>query len=307
MSKGVSTVAVESWPSQVTAFLKEIYHIWMAERPSQFAAALAYYATFSFVPVIYIAFTLADLFVTRLSVAEQFYGQVSDLLGEQMALTIQDAVTNLAQRTGGSTFLTTVIGFGALLFSASLMFFQLQHALNTVWQVPPSKRGQTRAYIRNRLLAFLMLLGVAVLLILAALIDLVISLIARYVDLTSSVPILSFLAVLGLATLSIALVYKLLPNARVAWRDVWPGAGLTALLVTAGVYLMGLYLGANRFSSALEAAGAAAAFLTVFYFFGQIFILGAVFVRVYAAMFGSGIVPREEAQAPEQASVEEPA
>jgi membrane protein len=307
MSEPAPNSQGKSTSGRVVTLLKEIYYIWMAERPSQFAAALAYYAIFAFVPVIYIALTLTNFFVAQLSVAEQFYAQVSDVLGEEMGLAVEKAVTNLAERSGGSTLLTSVIGFGALVFSASMMFFQLQHVLNTVWKVPPSRGGQTRAYVRNRLFAFLMLLGVALLLVLAAVVDVVISIVHRYVAFESPIPVLSILAVLGLATLSFAALYKLLPNARVAWRDVWLGAGLAALLVTLGIYLVGWYLGASQFRSPLEAAGGVAVFLTVFYFLGQIFVLGAVFIRVYASTFGSGIVPRETADTPGQESVEESA
>lgn len=291
--------------SSLLSFGKELYRIWITERPTQFAAALAYYAIFSFVPVIYIAFTLADLFVTRLSVAEQFYAQVTNLLGDELAYFVRDAVTSLALRTTGGTTLTSLIGFVALAFSASLMFLQLQYTLNTIWQVPPPSRGQTRAYVRDRLLSFLIVLGIALLLIVAAVFDLMISILGAYVDFRGPVPIVSFFAFAGLATLSLALIYKVLPNARVVWRDVWVGAAVTAVLVTAGVYLLGFYLGASRFGSALEAAGAVAFFLMAFYFLGQIFVFGAVFTRVYASRFGSGILPREEASAPGQEPPEE--
>ena len=82
-----------------------------------------------------------------------------------------------------------------------------------------------------------------------------------------------------------------LPNAEVAWRDVWVGSVVTAVLLSLGGYLLGLYLGVSTFSSALEAAGAVAVFLMAFYFMGQIFVVGAVFTRVYASMYGSGILP----------------
>jgi hypothetical protein len=154
--------------SKLVAFGKEIYGIWISERPTQFAAALAYYAIFSFVPVIYIAFTITELVIERLSVEQQFYAQIANVLGAEIAQALQDAVTSLAQRTAGDTTLTTVIGFVALAFTASLAFFQLQHALNTIWKVPPPRRGQTRAYVLNRLLALAMVLGVALLLIVAA-------------------------------------------------------------------------------------------------------------------------------------------
>ena len=123
MSQPDSVSQLKSPESKPVAFLKEIYGIWVSERPSQFAAALAYYAIFSFVPLIYIAFTITELVLERLSVEEQFYAQVANLLGAEVAQALQEAVTSLAQRTAGDTTLTTAIGFVALAFTASLAFF----------------------------------------------------------------------------------------------------------------------------------------------------------------------------------------
>jgi membrane protein len=288
-----------------SAFLKELYRIWITERPTQFAAALAYYAIFSFVPVIYIAFAITDIFVSRLSVSEQFYAQITGLLGAEIAQALQDAVAGLAERTGSSSPLVSLISFVVLAFTASLLFFQLQHTLNTLWKVPPPTRGETRAYVRNRLLAFAGVLGVVVLMIVATAVNLLVSLVSSRLDWGSPVSFGSLVAFVGLAALSFALLYKALPNAKVAWRDVWLGAGVAAVLVTAGFYLLKLYLGANKLSSALEAAGAVAVFLMGFYYLGQIFVLGALFTRVYASMVGSGIVPREEEKPSSEATPEE--
>ena len=294
MSQPESVPQRKSPESKLVAFLKEIYGIWISERPTQFAAGLAYYAIFSFVPVIYIAFTITERVVSRLSVTERFYDQIASLLGPEMAQALQEAVTGLAGRTAGDTTLTTVIGFVALAFTASMAFFQLQHTLNTIWKVPPPRRGQTRAYVLNRLLALAMVLGVALLLIVAAVANLLVSLVNAQVQWGGFVSTANFLGLAGLAALTFALIYRVLPNAKVAWRDVWVGAGVAALLLTAGLSLVKLILSANRFSSALEAAGAAAVFLMAFYYLGQIFVLGAVVIRVFASMSGSKIVPRED-------------
>jgi membrane protein len=293
MKQPDSIPQTKSADSKLVAFLKQIYEIWISERPTQFAAALAYYAIFSFVPVIYITFTITELVVERLSVAEQFYAQIANLLGAEIGQALQEAVTSLAERTGGGTTLTTVIGFLALAFTASLTFFQLQHTLNTIWKVPPPSRGQTRAYVLNRLLAFAMVLGVALLLIVAAVANLLVSLVNARVEWGGFVSTANFFALAGLAALTFALIYKVLPNAVVAWRDVWVGAGVAALLLSVGLSLVKLYLSASRFSSALEAAGAVAVFLMAFYYLGQIFALGAVVIRVLASTSGAEIVPRE--------------
>jgi membrane protein len=119
-----------------------------------------------------------------------------------------------------------------------------------------------------------------------------VSIIDSFVSLSIAISLGSIVAFTALVALAIALIFKFLPNAWVAWRDVWLGAVVAAVLIMVGVQLLSWYLGASRFTSALEAAGAVAIFLMAFYYMGQIFVLGALFVRVYASMFGSGIVPR---------------
>ena len=227
----------KSRESKLVVFGKEIYGIWISERPTQFAAALAYYAIFSFVPLIYIAFAITELVIERLSVEEQFYAQIADLLGTEIAQALQEAVASLAQRTAGDTTLTTVIGFVALAFTASLAFFQLQHALNTIWKVPPPSRGQTRVYILNRLLALAMVLGVALLLIISAVANLLVSLVNAQVEWGGFVSTVNFFGLAGLAALTFALIYKVLPNAKVAWRHVWFGAGVAALLLLSLIHI----------------------------------------------------------------------
>jgi membrane protein len=129
--------------------------------------------------------------------------------------------------------------------------------------------------------------------VVATVANVLISLVSSRLDLGLSVSFGSLFVFVGLTALSFALLYKALPNARVAWRDAWVGAGMAALLVTVGFHVVKLYLGANRLSSALEAAGAVAVLLMGFYYLGQIFVLGALVTRVYASMFGAKILPRE--------------
>ena len=295
-SSGEGTVVNEGGstnrPASLRSFLAQFYRIWITERPSQFAAMLAYYALFSFVPMIYIALTVAGIFIGELRAASQLYTRVGDDLGPEASQLLKEAVNGLAERTTGGTTLTTVIGFVALLFTASLLFFQLQHALNTIWKVPPPQRGETRSYILNRLLAFVMVIGLGLLLVLASVVNVVMAGLSSWINLGSTLPVGTVLSVIVVLTCMLALMYKVLPNAQVAWRDVLPGSLLAAVLLTLGSYLLGLYFGASQFSSALDLAGGVAVFLMTFYFIGQIIVLGAVFTRVYASVCGSKILPR---------------
>jgi membrane protein len=276
------------------AFAQDIYHIWITERPAQFAASLAYYGIFAFVPIIYIALTVAGIFIDEITAADQFYVQVADTLGSEAAQLLEDALDRLSESSTEGTLLTSLISFLALLSAASLMFFQLQFTLNTIWKVPPPKRGETRAYVRKRLLAFVMVLGVGLFVIAATLVNLVVTTFNSFFDLDFAEAGITFVSQLGLTTVALALIYKVLPDAKVTWRDVLIGAALTAFLFALGVNLLGLYLSASNVGSALEAAGSVTVFLLTFFFMGQIFVFGAVFTRVYATRSGSMIVPRDE-------------
>lgn len=278
---------------KVKKFFGEIYQIWVAEKPAQFAAALAYYSIFSFVPLIYLVFTIADMIFTKLSVSEWFYREAAALLGGEVAVYLQNGVANLAVRTSNEMTLTSIIGLGALVFSASMIFSQIQHTLNAIWRVPPPVRTFSRRAIRNRLLTIVSLFGAALLLIIAAILNFGITFIAAIIQLELAVALIGFIVLMGMATLSFTLIYKLLSNGRVAWRDAAAGSAAAGLLVAIMIHVLGSYLGAARFSSALESAGAMAVLLTSFYMLGQIFVLGAVFIRVFSGIFGLGISPQQ--------------
>ena len=293
MSDPTTSTSTGNFRERVTALLKDVYHIWITERPTQFAAALAYYAVFSFVPVIYIAFKVTDLITVKFLIEERFYIEMANYFGDEIASVLQTAVTNMTMKATSGSILGSVIGFAVLLVTASTLFFQLQHILNSIWQIPLPEGNATRAYVRNRLMVFVMLLGVILVLILSAVTSLVISFLGALIDLPGYVFLLNFIAIAGLATMSCAMIYKVFPNAKVSWREVWIGSVVFGISFTIGLYLAGILLKTNWFNSTFEAAGTAAIFLIGFYYIGQLFVLGAVVIRVYANLYGSGILPSE--------------
>ena len=291
MSDSTLTTEPEDQQGGVKAFFKDVYLIWITERPAQFAAAVAYFAIFSIVPIMYVSFFVMERISATLFIEEWFFTELSDILGSEIALTLQTAVTDMAIKTTSGSILASVIGFVVLLFTASTIFFQLQFALNTIWKIPPNRSRATRDFVRGRLMAFVMLLGVILVLILSATISLLFSFVQRVIDLPILLPVLSFAVFAGLITLSCALIFKVLPNAKVSWRDVWVGAVAFGFPITIGLALIGTIFTSARFTSPSEAAGMTAIFLMGFYFIGQFFVLGAVVTRVYADKYGTGISP----------------
>jgi membrane protein len=271
---------------KLKAFIKELYQTWIGERPSQLGAGLAYYAMFSAAPVVYIAISFAGLFLDELAVAERFYDQIALVMGDETAAFLENMVESVAIDPTSGTFLTSLISFIALLIAASSIFFYLQYALNTIWKVPPPTKGATTSMIRNKLITFILVIGVGLLMVVAAAMNIILSLIAKFFDI-GSWGIANFGAMIGLGTIAFAIIYKVLPNTKIAWRDVWVGALVTSLLIAVGGWGLGIYLANSSISSAFEAAGTLAVFLISVFFFAQLFLFGAVFTRIYASIFGS--------------------
>ena len=271
----------------VIDFGKEVYHIWITERPTQLAAAIAYYGMFAFAPIIYISFTVAGIFINELTATTQFFEKLENALGPETAQFIQGSVESISQTTSGGTVITSLISFIALLLAASGLFFQLQYALNTIWKVPPAEKGETSSFLKKRLFSFVIVIGVGLLVVIMAAASFLFSWITSLLNLNASGQLYFLLIFLGITVLSIALFYKVLPDIKIAWRDVWIGAAVATVLVFIGGFLIGLYLGSSSAGSALEAAGSFAVVLLGIYYVAQIFLFGAVFTRVYAHKYGS--------------------
>ena len=272
-------------------FLKDLYKIWISERPTQLAAALAYYSMFSFAPIIFVAVSIVGLFIEEIDPASQVFQRLESILGAETSNLVQESVMALSKTPSSSSILVSVISFLALLFAASGLFFQLQYSLNKIWRVPPPQKGQTTSFIRQRLFSFLIVIGFGLIWVLAIFANLLLawfgSLLERLLGLGGGLLLAGRLAAPVLMILIVALFYKILPDTKVAWKDVWLGATISTALIVAALILVGLFFQISSFSSALQATGAFTVLLVGFYYIAQIFLLGAVCCRVYADLYGS--------------------
>jgi len=273
-------------------FLRAIYQAWISERPGQLAAALAYFGLFSMAPIIFIASTIANLVLNQVAEYSRFYERLAIALGPEAAEAIQESVYALGDKTFGGSTLVTVISILALLFAASGMFFQIQFALNSIFKAPSARHDQTKQFVLQRLFSFLMILGVGLLVILATVVNIAITwfgfLLEDITGMGRELAVLDWLTVFGLIMLAFALLYKILPNVKITWRDVWPGAALAAVLALLAGILLGTYFRFGGVGSAFEAAGTIAVILIAFNIFAQIFLFGALFTREYMRWYGSG-------------------
>ena len=265
------------------SFFKEIYRVWITERPSQLAASLAYYAMFSFAPVIFITLTLVGFFIDEYKVENQFPVEIESIMSPEINEYIQDSILSLSETSTGGTIFKTAISSIALLLTASGMFFQLQFALNKIWNVPPPQKGETSVFIKQRLFSMFLVICVGLLALALATLNWILSFISLVIEFNSQIPFV----LLGVVIITFMMIYKIVPDVRIAWRDVWSGALVTTFLIYMGVKLVNLYMGNGVGNSALEAAGSFVILLVSFYYFSQVFLFGAVFTKVYAHMFGS--------------------
>jgi membrane protein len=272
-------------------FTRDIFQIWVSEKPNQLAAALAYFGIFSFAAVIYMAFWLASFFINEAAAAELLYTRVEAVLGTETATFIRDSVATISAANTGGSWITSAISLITLLIAAMGLFLQLIYVLNRIWGVPLVQRGNRLAIIRQRLFAFIMVIALGLLAILATLVNVVFAwlgaIIKNYFAGSSLLSALNILVLLALLVLVHAFIYKVLPDVKLSWRDVWPGSIVATSLMAIGGLVIGLYFRLGGIHSAFQAAGAFAVLMIAIYYFAQIFLFGAIVNRIYTHRYGS--------------------
>jgi membrane protein len=283
----------------ILVLIKETARQWYAHDTFQLGAALAYYTVFSMAPVLIIAIGIAGV-VFGQQVARE---RVIDEIGQTMGSTIGKAIGDTMQdaRNSHSGAIATIIGIGVLLFGATSVFAQLQTALNTVWGVKLRSDSGVWDMVKARLLSFAVVLAIGFLLLVSLVVSAALAALGSFLTPASHPGGIYFWQVLngiisfGFITLLFAMIYKILPDVKIAWRHVWIGAAVTALLFTVGKFLIGLYLGRTTVTSSYGAAGSLVVVLLWVYYSSQIFLFGAEFTRVYTERSGTQVMPTEKA------------
>jgi membrane protein len=266
---------------------------WRNKGP-RLGAALAFYTALSLAPLLVLVVAVAGFIYGDEAARGGLADRLRDLLGDTGAESVQ-AVIAKHTHTGG--IIATVVGVVTLLIGASGVFAQLQDALDTLWDVREEDRpGGFRALVRDQLLAFAVVGGMALLLLASLALGAVLSAVGGYAsgwfaDSAGWLHAVNLLLSFAVTTAMFGMVFTVLPHARPAWSDVWLGAVITAALFTLGKHLIGLYLGRAAVGSAYGAAGSFMALLVWVYYSAQILLFGAAFTRVYATRVGSGLHP----------------
>ncbi len=270
-------VEMFSLPTPITTFvrlLRDAFFGWFNDNVSRMAAAVAYYTLFSLAPLLVFAIAIASLAYSEEAARAQIIQQFQNLVGTAGTQVIENALRH-ARQPGGTGVAATAFSILVLLFGASNAFAQLQDSLNQIWRVQPRPGIGIVDFLRKRLLTFSMVAAVGFLLLVSLLLSAALAAAGAYLFGRFEGAILvwqglNFIFSILVITALFALVLKILPDARIAWRDVWSGAAITALLFSLGKFLLGFYLGRGTFASAYGAAGSLVIFLAWVYYSAQI-------------------------------------
>ena len=280
--------------------LKQTAQEWITDKAPQLGAALAYYTVFSLAPLILVLLAIVGLLFRNDPAGA--WNKISEQMSYFLDKRAVEVVQNIAQKAAqpNKSLLATVIGVLLALFGASGVFGQLQDALNTVWGVKAKPGGGIWGFLRSRFLSFAMVGGICFLLLVSLALESVLKAFSHYVQSVLPGGIVIALATywvfdLAVVILLFAIIFKFLPDAEIRWRDVWIGAGMTAIFFAIGKWALGLYLGSGSAASAYGAASSLITLLLWVYYSSQILLFGAEFTQVYASRAGRCIKPDEYA------------
>lgn len=291
----------------VGTFLREVIGQWSEDRALTHGAALAYYTLFSLAPLLVLVIAIAGLAFGKAAAEGEIVGQMASLVGPDGARMLEGMIAQASRPRSG--IVATIASLATMFFGASGVVGQLQGSLNQIWKAPPPDPDSSavKSALRRRALALAMILGIGFLLLVS--LALSAALAALHAVLEENVPLLGDLlpplnAAFGFLVITalFAMIYKLLPDVDLQWRDVWIGAAVTAILFSIGKSLIGLYLGRAGIASIYGAAGSLVLVLLWIYYSAQLLFVGAEFTEVYARLYGSRRAASEPSGAEEPAA-----
>jgi membrane protein len=256
---------------------------WQSDKAQRLGAALAYYAAFSLAPLLVLVVAITS-FVYRQDGLARIQSQIAMMAGASAADAIVAMIRGVKSTGGG--IVATVLGILTLLLGATGMFVELQDAMNTIWHVQPKPGAVWADIVRSRVVSFLMVFAICAALLLSVGLTAFLANISKYFQsllpfTQSAWPLVDFGCSVLVSAILFAAIFKILPDVPLAWRDVWLGAAVTAVLFAIGKIAIGFYLGRSSFASAYGAAGSLLVVLAWVYYSAQILFLGAEFTYVY--------------------------
>jgi membrane protein len=278
--------------------LQETFTEWSEDKASRLAASLAYYTIFSLAPLLVIIIAITGTLFGQEAARGEIVQQIQGLVGKDGAEFIEIAIKNASKPGEGN--IASTISILVLLLGATSLFAELQDSLNTIWEVKPKPGRNIFNIIRQRFLSFSMVVGIGFLLLVSLVVSAGLSAITTYFsNLLPGVDIIwqlvNFILSFSITTVLFGLIFKVLPDVKIAWSDVLIGAVITSILFSLGKFFLGQYLGNSSFSSTYGAAGSLMVILAWVYYAAQILFFGAEFTQVYARKYGNRIIPTKNA------------
>ena len=273
--------------------IKASFTAWSDDYAPSMGAALSYYTLFSLAPLLLIVIGVAGMVFGQDAAQGAIVGQLRGIMGEEGAIAVEGMLKSV--RGQSKDVIATLVGTVVLLLGATAVFGELQSALDRIWRTPaPKKESGLWTLVHTRLLSFGLVLGLGFLLMVSLVVSAGLAALGNwwggwFKGWEVVLEALNFVVSLGIFTLLFAMIYKLMPRARIAWRDVWTGAAVTALLFSIGKVLIGLYLGKSSLASGFGAAGSLVVLLAWVYYSAQVFLLGAEYTWAYANSHGSHV------------------
>lgn len=260
--------------------LKQTFTAWGRDRASRLAAALAYYTVFSIAPLLVIIIAMIGFFYGERAAHDEIAVLLTDLVGPDIADFLQSMLANF--RTPASGIITSLIGVATLFYGATGLLYQVQEALNTIWQVPRTRENGILTFFKKRFIHLAIVLGVGAVLLLYLFAEISFATVITYLNLENLPEVKTSYLTPVLVTLLFTVLYKILPDTETAWVDVIAGAVLASLLFNVGRFVIGVYLRASTVGSIFGAAGSLVVFLVWVHYSAQIFLFGAEFTHACA-------------------------
>ncbi|MEX0965899.1 MAG: YihY/virulence factor BrkB family protein [Bacteroidia bacterium] len=285
--------------SHLWSLLKETYIEWNEDEPFRLSAVVAYYAILSLPALLVIIIAVAGTIFGPDAIKGEIAGQVSDIVGSEAAKQTETMIAEASMSE--RTVTATIIGIGTLIFGATGVFFHLQKSLNEIWGVKSQPKRAFLGLLRDRAFSFGMVMVIAFLLLISLIVSAALSALSNWI--VSQLPgwtiyffrFIDLIISLGIITILFALIFKVLPDVKIKWRDVWTGAVVTSVLFVAGKFALGLYFSEADPGSAYGAAGSVIVILIWISYACLILFFGAEFTQVYARRYGDRIEPADYA------------
>lgn len=277
--------------ADIAEFLKASITAWIDDRASSMGASLAYYTLFSIAPLLMIVIAVAGSVFGEDAARGAIYSQLSSMLGPEGALAVQGLIQSVQDNHQSGW--GAILGVALLMLGATTVVAELQTSLNVIWRAPQvvERPGWLR-WLQSRFLSFSLVLGMGFLLMVSLVLSAAVAVWGQwwapwFSNLDLLLQALNFLVGLALSVVMFAMIYKLMPQVHVAWRDVWVGAAITSVLFGIGKTLIGLYIGTSGVASGFGAASSLVVVVVWVYYSAQVFLVGAEMSWVYANRWGS--------------------